>query len=58
MIIVKYFANFGEVFFSMGDNVEECLDELYNITGELPNINNCRFFDVTEFFVEQKFIRK
>ena len=58
MIIFKYFGNFEEEFFSMGDNIEECLNELHNITGELPNINNCRFFDVTEFFVEQKFTRK
>lgn len=58
MILVKYSDDYGDTFYSINETIDECVDELGNMNGGDVDITKCHFFDIQEFFVERKFIRK
>lgn len=58
MILVKYSDGCGDTFYSINKTIEECIDELCDMNGGDVDITKCHFFDIQEFFVERKFIRK
>ena len=58
MILVKYSDDYGDTFYSINETIDECVDELGDMNGGDIDIIKCRFFDIQEFFVERKFIRK
>lgn len=60
MILVKYSDDYdyGVTFYSINETIDECIDELGDMNCGDVDITKCRFFDIQEFFVERKFIRK
>lgn len=58
MIMVKYSDGCGDTFYSINETIDECIDELGDMNCGDVDITKCRFFDIQEFFVERKFIRK
>ena len=58
MILVKYSDDYGDTFYSINETIDECIDELGDMIDGDVDITKCHFFDIQEFFVERKFIRK